>query len=201
MTDDPRSCIGCMADFGFCAVHGARSIAGDAATLADARLSGDRLAHSRGVANRAAELVQLRGSVAPVVIEVFKALGYLHDIGYAAPRSGMHALDGATFLGGHTHWQWVCPHVAWHSTARWEYEKRCMAKPRVEHPSRHDHQLLWVADFTTSPAGETVSAQARVDDIRGRYSSDSPVVAALEASLPSMNEALLRVGVDDRVRA
>lgn len=200
MTDDPRNCIGCMADFGFCAVHGARSIAADASVLADARLSGDRLAHSRGVANRAVELVQLRGSVAPVVMEVFAALGYLHDIGYGVPKSGMHALDGANFLGGHTHWRWVRPHVAWHSTARWEYEKRNMAKPQVEQPSPFDHQLLWVADFTTSPAGEAVSAQARVDDIRCRYSSSSPVVAALEASLPSMNEALVRVGVDDRVR-
>lgn len=200
MTDDPRDCIGCMADYGFCVIHGARSIAANAAILATARLRGDRLAHSRAVAKRAVELVQLRGSVAPVVTEVFAALGHLHDIGYAAPKSGMHALDGAVFLDGHTDWQWACPHVAWHSTARWEYETRDMAKPHVKQPSSTDQRLLWVADFTTSPSGETVSAQARVDDIRGRYSPDSPVVAALETSLPSLNEALEHVGVEDRVR-
>lgn len=200
MTGDLRNCIGCMADFGFCAVHGACSVAADAATFAAAVLSGDRLAHSRGVAQRAGELVQLRGSVAPVVVEVFEALGHLHDIGYAVPSSGMHALDGATFLREYTRWQWAGPHVAWHSTARWEYEERGMATPDVEYPASSDHDLLWVADFTTSPTGEPVSAQARVDEIRCRYSPDSPVVAALDASLPSMNEALMRVGVDDRVR-
>lgn len=199
MSADPRDCVGCMHDFGFCAVHGRCSMATDAAALAATVLTGTRLAHSRGVASRAAELVCLRGDVAPVVVETFEALGHLHDIGYAAPTSGMHALDGADFLRRYARWQWAIPHVAWHSTARWEYEARGMVLPQVECPLLSDQRLLWVADFTTSPTGDRIGAQARIDDIRSRYSLDSPVVAALKASLPSMNEALMAVGVDDRV--
>ena len=197
---DPRDCVGCMHDFGFCAVHGRCSMATDAAALAATVLTGTRLDHSlvscesrrrTGVSSgktwhssswrRSRHWGTCTTSAMPRRLQGCTLWMEQTSCGGMLVGSGrFRTLPGTRLHVGSTR------HEAWYL--------------EVECPLLSDQRLLWVADFTTSPTGDRIGAQARIHDIRSRYSLDSPVVAALKASLPSMNEALMAVGVDDRVR-
>lgn len=141
----------------------------------------NRLAHSLSVARYIQERLKTNGD--PAWRDRLIAAGVVHDIGYGAPRTGMHAIDGALLLER----SWpaladLAPLVAWHSTAEHECRARSMPAPRWPRPDPLDAALLWVADFSTSPTGERVTISERVNEIRTRYSADSPVIAALDAA-------------------
>lgn len=161
----------------------------------------ERMEHSRSVSATAVRLSRLKSSDTRQE-RLLRDAGFLHDIGYAYPNTGMHAVDGAHWLlqspdaEGVRH---LAPHVGWHSTARWECQARGISLPAVEEPSRYLHSVLWVADFMTSPAGDCIPVGERLRNIRERYESSSPVVRALDASLPWLNDALEIVGVGERV--
>lgn len=157
-----------------------------------------RHAHSWGVWERAISLSGGSGQFALPLMHFRESLALVHDIGYAFPDSGMHALDGARHLRNeHPDLAYLAPYVAWHSTAAYEYRARGFDESAVAQefplPSRSRDEvecaLLWIADFTTSPTGQEVTLAERVADIRDRYAPDSPVVRALEASLPDLVRA------------
>lgn len=190
-------CPGCELDGPWCAAHGS----GDADTgitkvseLAFEAmthwLSGlpRRLAHSTGVGHRMHDLL---ADHHPVLRDQGRAAGFLHDVGYARLDTGLHSVDGARMLAG-TCLEPLAPLVAWHSTARWEAQCRGLV---IEFDDPSDDLLadaLWFADFTTSPDGEPISAADRLADIRDRYAPDSPVIVALDASMPEFDRVVAR---------
>lgn len=143
----------------------------------------DRLAHNLAVGEALGRLYAGRPGE-----DTARALGILHDIGYFYPVTGFHPTDGAEALSG-GEFADLAPQVAWHSTARYEAAAR---DTTIEVPEPEDVILraaLWVADFTTSPTGTPVTLDERVREIRDRYPSGSPVVAALDASLDDLAAA------------
>lgn len=161
-----------------------------AAAFADADLP-ERMAHSRGVA-RAVTRLLAEHPTTPEQAETLRRAAWLHDIGYAYPDTGMHAVDGAAWLAaqGESWLDELVPHVGWHSTARWECVARGMGLPQVGEPGVYPHSMLWVADFSTSPVGLPVTVWERVGEIRDRYAPGSVVVRALDEAMPSLHRAL-----------
>lgn len=52
--------------------------------------------------------------------------------------------------------------------------------------------LLWYLDMTTSPDGDRVSLDDRMDEVRERYPSDHYVSRALDASMADRRSAVNR---------
>lgn len=163
--------------------------------LGAADLSTQRLAHTLAVGERMAELARSRGNSSDMV-DLYAAAGALHDIGYAYPDTGHHAIDGARHLHACGMPDTLVNLVAYHSTARYEAAERGMqaALRAFAAPARWPAAALWVADFTTSPTGARVTVSERIGEIRGRYAPDSPVIRALDASRDDLTAALVLVG-------
>lgn len=207
MTDDfdPNIlyCVPCQAGDVLCERHHSSAVdtAIEAALTAftgQGRRLQARHAHSWGVWERAISLSGGSGQFNLPLMHFRESLALLHDIGYAFPDSGMHALDGARHLRDeHPDLAHLAPYVAWHSTAAYEYRARGFDEAAVAQefplPSRSrdevERALLWIADFTTSPTGQEVTLVERLADIRERYEVDSPVTRALEESLPDLARA------------
>ena len=152
-------------------------------------LTPERLAHTLAVGRRCAALAEGRDAVWGARAEL---AGTLHDVGYAHPVTGMHAVDGAAWLDGLGFPSWVVAAVAHHSTAHWECAARRISNPWPA-PEQDLADLLWVADFTTTPTGAPTTLVERVDEIRSRYPADSEVVAALDAAASAQREAADRL--------
>lgn len=174
------------------------SLSCQARELVESKLVGDefsdRLDHSYGVAHRASDLAAAvggpRGSDESGR-EWYWCLGLLHDVGYAEPLSGHHAFDGAHLVSWSSpDLSQFAPHIAWHSTAKWEYQIMGLhlADP-IPKPSFFDHSLLWLADFTTGPQGQSMTVEERVDEIRQRHRPSSSAVLAIEESRESLARA------------
>lgn len=161
--------------------------------LAQAPLTRHRFAHSLGVGKAAATLVENTTRPAGWVDEVV-ATATLHDIGYAYPDTGMHAIDGGRHLKTLGYPAEICAQVAWHSTARHEVAARGLDIDLVDefgHPDPLIQAIVWVSDFTTSPTGQPIALADRIADIRNRYPEPgSPVIAALDAAAPHFAEAV-----------
>lgn len=165
----------------------------------------DRLAHTLAVGERMMELAEHAGWIASQQ-DIAGAIGVLHDIGYGADKllspskiTGHHGLDGGTILfsrGGVL--ADFAPWVIWHSTSPWQAAVMGLAMPE---PSPADDllDLLWVADFTTSPTGEPVTLEERITNILGRYRPNAAPVVALLAAEDEMRTVFARVK-DPRVQ-
>lgn len=185
-------CPGCALDPGACVQHPGGRYVPAAADLARELLSDlpVRYAHSLGVGRRANQLALMTDS-SPAWVDWITAAALVHDVGYGSPRSGMHAQDGAEVLAERgDDLAELAPLVAWHSTALWEYVAREMPAPCWERPVGLDAAVLWVADFTTTPTGESTTLEARAAEIRSRYPQDSPVIEALDASAGEMAKSV-----------
>ncbi|MFJ8954977.1 HD domain-containing protein [Streptomyces sp. NPDC102381] len=155
-----------------------------------------RWAHSQGVAARAAQLAQVVGAEA----KVLEQAAVLHDVGYAPELvvTGFHPLDGARFLRRRGDvGERVVRLVANHSFALLEAEERGLqAELEAEFPLL-DEQLLVDAlvfcDMTTTPYGEVTNAEARIEEIRGRYGDDSVVGRFIRRAAPRIQESVRRV--------
>lgn len=155
-----------------------------------------RWAHSRGVARRATELVDLLGTD----IDVLASAAILHDVGYA-PRlavTGFHPLDGARFLRDvHQADGWLVRLVANHSFALLEAEERGLrATLEAEFPPLSDqfltNALVW-CDMTTKPGGAPTTATERVAEIISRYGADSVVGRFIRRASPEIFAAVSQV--------
>lgn len=152
--------------------------------------SGPRYMHSISVQNALDDLTAGTPWRSDSILGI---AGLVHDIGYGVKDYplGVHFLDGAFELEARGYTE-LADVVAYHSTARWEAQARGVQPMLAEFtpPDSVRSAALWVADFTTSPAGERVSVGVRVADIRARYAPGSAAVAALDASLSDYSSAV-----------
>ncbi|MEU3250175.1 HD domain-containing protein [Streptomyces sp. NPDC006997] len=155
-----------------------------------------RWAHTQGVGERAAEVRQLLGKDADLLI----AAATLHDVGYA-PRlavTGFHPLDGARFLRDeHGADERLVRLVANHSFALLEAEERGLRDELAsEFPLLDDPLLvdaLVYCDMTTTPDGGRTTAQDRVAEIVGRYGADSVVGRFIRRAAPEIFSSVERI--------
>lgn len=144
-----------------------------------AALTPNRRAHSLEVGRKAAAHVI---AVAPRLRADLVAAATLHDIGYGHPATGFHPLDGAHFLRGIGFSPVVCHLVAYHSASTLEAEVRGIAQSAYEPFALDDDPdlaaasaVLWWADMTTGPTGNTVAVEDRLVEIESRYGAGDPV--------------------------
>ena len=84
-------------------------------------LKNDRRAHSLAVGRKVeAEAGRVRPSLRADLV----AAAVLHDIGYAHPDTGLHAVDGARFLAAEDFSPAVCNLVAHHTASTYEASER-----------------------------------------------------------------------------
>lgn len=155
-----------------------------------------RWAHTRGVAARAESLAPILGDNA----EALGAAAVLHDIGYApaVARTGFHPLDGARHLRTLPAVdERVVGLVANHSFALMEAEERGLHEAlAAEFPQLADELLvdaLVYCDMTTTPDGTPTTSYARVEEILGRYGTDSVVGRFIRRAAPAIHGSVARV--------
>lgn len=161
-----------------------------ATELVEHHLPSPRLEHTLAVGYRARQLAERLGLPGEVVHHL-EVSGVLHDIGYGVDLvdTGHHAFDGGLFLRQHDLLSLFAPDVCWHSTAYEEGLVRNIPTPDIPYPSTLRHHVLFVADFTTGPAGQQLSIRERLRDIRSRYGPEDPPVLALNMAGETLREA------------
>ena len=151
-----------------------------------------RWAHTQGVAARATSLRPILGLDADLVT----AAAWLHDIGYAPALvdTGFHPLDGARYLRDVEHAdERLCRLVAHHTCAQVEAEQRGLGDELVAEFAPEKDRLteaLIYCDMTTSPDGERLDVNERLDEILSRYGSDHLVARSITAAAPCIRSAV-----------
>ncbi len=180
-------CPGCDLDHGWCVRHpfSVDNLAHE--LLNAAELTPERRLHSIMVGRRARALSHEIAD-SPHAADLLAAAGTLHDIGYAYPDTGHHAIDGARWARRNGLPEQLVSLVAHHSTSPQEADVLGLSAELREFDRVQDwkHAVIWAADFTTGPDGSPVSPRDRLAGIRGRYPDDSPVLRALDAAEPRM---------------
>lgn len=123
------------------------------------QMTNDRLKHSFSVAKKMKEIVQEKTKIYNFSPDEAFILGILHDIGYEfCKRQEEHAHRGGEVLKeqGYKFWK----EIYFHGVPQEEY-------------SSAELWLLNYVDMITSPNGEYISIQARIEDIEIRYGKDS----------------------------
>jgi len=124
---------------------------------------------------------------------------WLHDIGYNAQlmRTGMHAVDGATFLdllGAPTE---LVSLVAFHTGAVFEADERGVDKLiQFEEPPHDVLDALILADLVTGPDGRRMTVDERITDMMTRYEPQHPVHRAVMRSQDYLRAAAARAAKD-----
>jgi hypothetical protein len=151
-----------------------------------------RWAHIQGVAARARSLVHVLGADA----DLLEAAAWLHDIGYAPglAATGFHPLDGARYLRDAQHADAMLGRlVAHHSCTIIEAEERGLADVldrEFEPPPDVLSSALTFCDMTTSPDGEPVPVERRLDEIHHRYGSGHLVSRSIQRATPMILRAV-----------
>lgn len=153
---------------------------------------GDRWIHVQGVADKTRRVATvLPGQDRDLLV----AAAYVHDIGYAASlsRLGFHPLDGARFLRAHGQERLACL-VAHHSGARFEAEERGLVEELAAFPVEDGPVMdaLTFADMTIGPAGQPMTLDERISEIRDRYPQDDPVHRAIVRARPLLQAIIDR---------
>lgn len=121
---------------------------------------------------------------------------WLHDIGYTDHlyRTGMHAVDGAMYLDLLGAPREVVSLVAFHTGAEFEAEERGLLDRLLpfDPPDEVALDLLTLADLTTSPHGERVTVEWRLDEILTRYEPQHPVHRAVTRGRAVLEERCRR---------
>jgi len=133
------------------------------------------------------------------------AAAWLHDVGYAEELSttGLHALDGATFLAAEGAPSGVVGLVARHTGAAFEAEERGLRQKLAGLPTPDPSELetLTLLDLVTAPDGSFTDPETRIAEILSRYPVSSPVHRAVSRSrvelLASAARARARLGLAD----
>jgi putative nucleotidyltransferase with HDIG domain len=130
--------------------------------------------------------------------ETLVAAAWLHDIGYSPPLldSGFHPLDGARYLRDKGWAGDVVQLVAHHSGAVLEAEERGLrGQLLAEFPFKPSAAMdaLWYCDMTTGPAGQEMSVEERLAEIRARYGPGDVVTRFVERAEPELVAAVRRV--------
>jgi hypothetical protein len=142
-----------------------------------------RWAHVQGVARVGARVG--RAILTPGDAELLLAAALLHDIGYAAALvdSGYHPLDGARFVVAQRGGYRLAGLVAHHSAASFVAEIGGLGDELAAFDDEHTalRDALWYSDMHVGPAGEPVTFDKRIAEIRARHGPGSPLVRALDA--------------------
>ncbi|MFI6575398.1 HD domain-containing protein [Nocardiopsis sp. NPDC050513] len=129
--------------------------------------------------------------------ELLVAAALLHDIGYAPAlaHTGFHPLDGARWLQDQGVDERLVCLVAHHTGALVEAERRGLRAELEEFPFEDSEvtDALWYADLTSSPIGEAVDVDARLDEILARYGPGSVVFDFVTQARPILEAAVHRV--------
>lgn len=155
----------------------------------------DRWRHSQRARCRAWRLRQL---FRPEDSTTLATAALLHDIGYSPDLqlTGFHAIDGAHFLRAEGVDEPIVSLVAYHSCAEIEADLRGLSEDLARFERHHDQQmvdaLVW-CDMTSSPAGEVVTVDWRLADIRDRYGPASIVGRFLQRAEPELRAAVHRI--------
>ena len=158
------------------------------------RKTPERWQHTRGVADRAAELA---GAVKPTDRRLLIAAAWLHDIGYSPfiRRTGFHPLDGGLYLRKHRWDPRLAALVVHHSGARFVPVERGfadqMAKFAFEESPLSD--ALTYADQTVGPQGRRMTIEYRINEAITRHGPDSPNARARVDRVPYLLAAAARV--------
>lgn len=160
----------------------------DISTLLD-QLPESRRAHSIAVGERVRRaLTHAPHSIAPEHHEHVVTAALLHDVGYAPSLAhGFHPLDGALGLQVLGFDPIVCDLVAHHTGAEWEAEERGIPADALAFYAcdvdgiEEMRALVSWADLRTSPTGEAIEVEERLDDIVSRYGADHPVGRSVTA--------------------
>lgn len=167
-----------------------RSIVSEAREIAEKFLADSlpqRWAHTVKVAETAQQLAEALDAVSP---EIIVAAAWLHDVGYAAElaQTGFHPLDGAAYLSRDAqHLRFVTKLVAHHTGAMFEAEQRGLHTQLAQYHFPVDVEelaILNAADLCTSPNGELVDPQTRLNEILKRYPPEHHVHQAIIRSGP-----------------
>ncbi len=128
--------------------------------------------------------------------DLLETAAVLHDVGYApdVARTGLHPLDGAVFLAEAGAPDRLVNLVAHHSYARLEAQMRGLEHELAQFEDEQGpvSDALWYCDQTTSPAGEPVTAQARVAEIEQRYGPGHLVTRVVTEAAPELLAAVER---------
>ncbi len=150
-----------------------------ARALAREFLDGERLRHTAGVADRAAELA---GTVVDELGDLLVAAAWLHDIGYSrlAVDTGFHPLDGARLLGRLGWPDRISALVAHHSGARFVAERLGLAAELSRYPDERSalSDALTYADQITGPDGRPLPIEQRMAEMLTRHGPSSVNAAA-----------------------
>lgn len=154
-------------------------------------LEDNRRTHSLGVGRKVESEAR---RVPPSLRAELVAAAVLHDIGYAYPDTGLHALDGARFLAAERFSPVVCNLVAHHSASTYEADERGVDLAayqafRVVQDLGEAHAVLWWADMTTGPQGQDVTVEDRLEEICSRYGPRDAVTRFIERARPVLLEA------------
>lgn len=130
--------------------------------------------------------------------QLLAVAGILHDIGDAPDLvdRGFHPIDGARFLRSDGWDESVVNLVAHHSCAAIEAERRgLLDQLNGEFPKNHSlpHDELCFCDMTTGPAGQLMTIEQRLSDIKERYGAGSIVGDSIAIAEPELLASVYRV--------
>lgn len=154
-----------------------------------------RWKHVRAVGRLAERIAPAFGDDGPLLV----VSAWLHDIGYASQlqRCGFHPLDGAWHLEERRAGQRVAGLVAHHSAAAMEADLRGLTAQLAEFPDEASpiRDALWACDMTTSPVGERVEFEDRLQEITARYGAEHTLTQALHTAAGEIRDAITRTRV------
>nr|WP_308220286.1 HD domain-containing protein [Kineococcus sp. TRM81007] len=141
----------------------------------------------------AAKAVRAASALKPADRELLVIAAWLHDVGYAEQlaATGFHSLDGAQWLRQQGHERVACL-VAHHSCASFEAALRGLSEVMATYPDEGTavRDLLTYCDMTTGPAGQAMTLDERLADVRKRYGTDGVVTRALQAAEGELSRQL-----------
>jgi putative nucleotidyltransferase with HDIG domain len=124
------------------------------------------------------------------------ASAWLHDIGYAPQlqETGFHPIDGARELDREGVEPRISRLVANHSGACIEARLRGLVSEMSAYPddSSAVRDALWTCDMTTSPVGDPVDFEDRLDEIKKRYGAEHTVPRAIDEAGDEIRAAIHR---------
>lgn len=150
--------------------------------------------HTVGVAERATRITH---AVGPGECEILLITAWLHDIGHSPQlrRTGLPALDGATYLDEHGWPARVAALIAHHSGADFIASQHGLqdALNRYPHEQSPLADALTYADQTTGPGGERLDIVDRMADTLNRHGPDSAHARAQSERGPYLLSVAARV--------
>ena len=154
-----------------------------------------RWQHCLGVAERARTIALILGDDA----ELLEAAAVLHDVGYTPDlaKTGFHPLDGARYLRDIANAdERLVRLVAHHSYAWMEADARGLRQTLADEfpcESADLNDALCYCDMSTTPDGNPTNPIDRINEIAGRYGSESLIGTFIRRAEPDILACTSRV--------